>query len=170
MSGIVQRPTGSGKGAFSLLGGEHVQVAYVTSDIEEACSTFRAHYGVPDFHAIEADIPAGGKMSVRLAWAGGVMIELIAASGPGSEFYTKRLAPDGFSIRFHHLAYILEDEAAWATLHSEIEKRKLKIVLEGDAPGFMKFCYIEAEHLDHYLEYFLLEPSAIQLFETLPSA
>ena len=166
---IIDRPKMNASPRAGLLCGEHIQVAYVTSYIERACTIFSERFGVKDYATIESELPAGGKLRVKLAWTGGTMLELIEASGNGTAFYTERLPSDRFSIQFHHLAYLLEDAAAWQELEEQIVTQKRSVPFRGVTPGFMRFCYVHAEELGHYLEYFLLGPEGVAFFESIPA-
>ena len=166
---MVTRPRMDDRPGQGLLHGEHIQVAYVTNDIERACSVFRERYGVETFGPLDADLPSGGKIHIELAWVGGTMLEIIEASGPGTEFYTSRLPTDEFAIRHHHLAYLVPDQAAWDELQNTIKTGGWEIVFEGHTDGFMSVCYVDAKELGHYLEYFLLGPAGVAFFESVPA-
>ncbi|MBV1686224.1 VOC family protein [Novosphingobium sp. G106] len=170
MTKIVNRPKTNGSPRNGLLCGEHVQIAYVTNDLDRACAIFCDRYGVKEFANLDADLPAGGNMRVKLAWSGGTMLELIEASGPGTAFYTDRLPVDQFSIQFHHVAYILDGLTAWNELEDRIAAEERSVPLRGDTPGYMRFCYVYAEELGHYLEYFLLDAEGIAFFESIPGS
>lgn len=169
MTKIVNRPKMSTRPRDGLLCGEHVQVAYVTNDIDRACAVFSERYGVNTFTNLDSELPAGGKIRVKLVWMGGTMLELIEASGKGAEFYNERLPADQFSIQFHHLAYLLDDLSAWNELEERIAQEKRSVPFGGNTPGFMRFCYVHAEELGHYLEYFLLEDEGVAFFESISS-
>lgn len=170
MAKIVNRPNTNGSPRNGLLCGEHVQIAYVTNDLDRACAIFCDRYGVKEYASLDADLPAGGNMRVKLAWTGGTMLELIEASGAGTAFYTDRLPVDRFAVQFHHVAYILDGLPAWNELQERISVDGLSVPFRGDTPGFMRFCYVWAEELEHYLEYFLLGPEGIAFFENIPGS
>lgn len=166
---IVKRPPTTIAPREGLMRAEHFQVAYVTSDIQRACAVMRERYGVEAFFGMDAPCH-GGSMHVELAWVGGVMIELIQAQGPGTEFYTDRLPKDRFAIRHHHYGYLVPDLDAWDSLKANVERGGWPIVFENHVEGLLRFFYVEAGDLGHYLEYFLLEPGGVALFEGIPAS
>ena len=148
----------------------HFQIAYVTNDIERAAAVFSARHGIASFYGMEAEHPDGGTLKVKLAWAGGVMYELIEAMGPGTDFYTERLPQGGFAIRHHHLAYLVDNAADWTDLMAELDRQAMPIVFSGHTEGFLRFCYAYSAELDHYLEYFLLEEGGTAFFQSIPAS
>jgi Glyoxalase/Bleomycin resistance protein/Dioxygenase superfamily len=165
---IMSRPVGTPAGS-GLLQAEHFQMAYVTGDVERARDVLRTRYGVRNFAPLHATMPAGGRVHIELAWTGGIMIELIEATGPGAEFYNDMLPATGFSLRHHHLGYLVRDRVAWEALITTIEDEAYPIAYEGQREGFLRFCYIKAPEFDHYLEYLLLEPAGVRFFENVPA-
>jgi hypothetical protein len=168
MTDLLKRPALSGSQTAGPLGFEQIQSAYVTNDIDRARDVLRARYGLASFHDLTAHLPEGGDIEVSLAWAGRTLYELISARGPGTEFYTNNLPKTRFAIRHHHLGFLVPDEKAWDTLERQIARDAWRIVFQRDAPQFMRACYIEAPELGHYLEYLLLRPAAVALFESVP--
>lgn len=170
MSSILKRPAIN----IAPLGGvfrcEYFQTSYVTNDLTRACEVFSSRYGVGEYHVLEAPAENGSHISVRLAWIGGHLIEVVQASGRGMEFYNARLPADEFAIRHHHMGYLLPDEQAWQDFESEIAGSGWNVVMEGDTEGFLKFKYVEAPELDHYMEFFLLGPGGIEMFESVPAS
>lgn len=164
MKPVVQRPSiwpTSGGGALRH---EHFQVAYATNDLERACAEF-ARLGIAKFSSLEGEMPGGGYVQVRLAWFGGIMYELVAASGTAAEFYNRRLSPDEFGLHFHHHGYLLQDQPEWDELMRDIERSGHPIVMHNHTPGFLKVCYIEVAPLGHFLEFILPEQAQIDFFE-----
>ena len=138
----------------ALLGREHSHSAWVTNDLDRAVEVFSARYGVGAFSFIEGQMPSGGHIRVAFAWAGGQVLEIIAATGPGSEFYAEML-PDGdeFAIRFHHLGFIVHDEAGWRALEADLKAGDWPIAHQTLTGDFIDAYYIKAPELGHYLEY-----------------
>jgi hypothetical protein len=167
---LVRRPSLNVRPGEGLLKAEHFQVAYVTNDAARACQVFKDRYGIKAFGPLDAETPAGGKIHIELAWAGGIMFEIIEASGPGTDFYNDRLPKDGFAIRHHHYGYLTHTEAEWEALQDEIRRGGWTIAMSGHSEGFMRFAYVEAPELGHYLEYFLLDPAGVAFFENVPAS
>lgn len=164
----VRRPCSVFGPAKGLLRPEFFQVAYVTNDIAQARNVFRDCYGVGHFAAFDARLEAGGEIHFELAWAGGIMLELISATGAGTDFYNDRLPPDQFAVRHHHFGYLVENNTSWSEMNSQIREKGCKVALEGAVEGQMQYVYIDASHLGHYLEYFVLGPDGADFFESVP--
>lgn len=169
MTDIVRRPPPSFAPGAGLFRNDHCQVAYVTNDIERALEVFAQRYGVTAFRRLEGPLPAGGQIRVEFAWAGGALLEVTQADGPGSELFRAGLPAEGFAIRFHHLGYFIHDEAGWAALEAEIERDGVRVLSKGHAPGFTRTCIVEAPELGHYIEYILPEAGGIAFFEGIPN-
>lgn len=169
MTRVVKRPPKIVKPGDGLLRNDHCQIAYVTNDLARARAVFSERYGITDYLHFPADLPAGGHLDLALAWAGGVMYELVEAEGPGSEFYTDRLPADRFAIRHHHLGYFVETKQGWDALMQEIERGRWAVAFRNDLPGFLSACYIEAPEMEHYLEYVYCEPGGAALFDRVPN-
>jgi len=132
---------------------EHSHSAWVTNDLDRAVEIFKDRYGVKDVSYLEGDSPSGGHIRVAFAWAGGQVLEIIQATGAGFEFYNEML-PDGeFAIRFHHLGFIIHDDAGWKQLEEEIAEGMWEVPLSTLTGDFIDAYYIKAPELGHYLEY-----------------
>lgn len=148
---IVMRPVRT-RGT-SVLAPEFFQIAYVTTDLDEAQRVMKARYGIAEFTIIENDLPDGrGAVRIAVAWVGDVMVELIQAKGDVA-FYTSTLPAEGFAIRHHHYGYFIGSDAEWDRLHQQFERDGWPIVFSSVAPDFLRVSYVEAPELGHYLEY-----------------
>lgn len=139
--------------ASGLLCQEHSHSAWVTNDLDRALDVFRKRYGVGDFSFIEGPSPEGGHIRVAFAWAGGQVLEIIRATGPGFEFYNEMLPEGEFAIRFHHLGFLVEDEAGWKRLEEELRRGEWPIAYSTLTGDFIDAYYVKAPELGHYLEY-----------------
>jgi len=153
----------------SLLGREHSHCAWVTNDMESAVEIFSRRYGVTDFRFIEGPTQQGGSIRVAFAWAGGQVLEIIAASGPGTHFYNGMLPEDRFAIRFHHLGFIIHDDAGWRALEADLERSRLPIVHRSLSGTFIDAYYVEAPELGHYLEYVRPFAAGIEFYADVPA-
>jgi catechol 2,3-dioxygenase-like lactoylglutathione lyase family enzyme len=168
MTSPIQRPAAILAPGTGLFRNDHFQIAYATNDIERACDIFRQRFGIREFRRLEGQLPAGGKIHIELAWAGGAMYELLQTSGPGSSFFNAVLPAGGFAIRHHHLGYIVEDIAGWEALQDEIRQAGWTIHSNSNNQGFLRACIVEVPELHHYMEFFLLEPAGIAFFDGVP--
>jgi hypothetical protein len=151
MTAMIKRdPVPSAPG---LLCKEHSHSAWVTNDLDRALDIFTRRYGVDKFSFLEGEGPSGGRIKVAFAWAGGQVLEVICASGPGFEFYNDLLPPDEFAIRFHHLGFVIHDDADWKQLEEELSEGGWQIPLSTLAGDFIDAYYTKAPELGHYLEY-----------------
>jgi hypothetical protein len=151
-----------------LLLSDHFEVAYATNDIDRALDIFAARYGIAEWRRLEGDLPEGGRIRIELAWCGGVIYELLTASGPGSEPYVERLPADRFAIHHHHLGFLIHDAAEWDALREEIARSGWTVRADTDIAGFMRQIFVEAPELGHLLEYLWPEPAGMAFFDSVP--
>lgn len=144
------------------------QHAYVVRDLDAAIETFGRYYGVTQFTTVPMPPMEGGAaMRIGLAWSAGQMIELIEAEGPGFEIYTDWI-DGGPDIRLHHFGYLIENDAQWAALERRLAEEGKPHVFSGDA-GFVKFIYVYATELGHYLEFVYPNAEGKAFFESVPA-
>jgi hypothetical protein len=166
----IVRPRSNFRPSDGLLLNDHFQVAYVTNDLPRAREILQERYGIGAFRHLEAKLPHDGEIQLELAWAGGIMLELIWAHGPGTEFYNDRLPPQSFAIRHHHLAYFIHDQTSWDALQETIRTQAWNIVIENRIEGYMRWCYVDAPELGHYLEYIFPDPAGVAFFQSIPGS
>ena len=167
MSGTTERKPP--KAGHSMLGREHSHSAWVTNDLDRAVDILSERYGVRDFSFIEGAMPSGGFIRVAFAWAGGQVLEIISATGPGAEFYNTMLPADGFAIRFHHLGFIIHDDEGWRALEEDLRASDWSIVHRTLTGTFIDAYYIEAPELGHYLEYVRPFAAGVQFYAAVPA-
>jgi hypothetical protein len=170
MAGLVNRPPIELAHRHGLLRKDHFQVSYVTNDIERAKNTFAERYGISKFASLGGPMPDGGSIAVAFAWVGGTLYEIIQASGPKTEFYNRDLPTDRFAIRFHHLGFLVHDQAAWRQLEREIKEGKWTVAYTSLNSGFMDAYYVEAPELGHYLEFIYPQQAGVAFFESVPAS
>lgn len=153
-----------------MLRGDHLQIAYATNDLEQAKALFAERFGIARFTGLGGPLREGGEIHAEFAWAGGIMYELLTASGPGSEIYVERLPTDRFGLIHHHLAYLVHDAAEMAALRATIARGEWQMRVDQRIEGFMHQIFVEAPELGHLLEYLMPEPAGYAfLFETVPN-
>jgi len=155
-------------GARGMLCKEHSHSAWVTNDLDRALEIFSRRYGIGDFTFIEGPSPEGGHIRVAFAWAGGQVLEIICASGPGFDFYNDILPVDEFAIRFHHLGFVVHDDAGWRQLEEELAESGWPIVYSTLTHDFIDAYYIEAPELGHYLEYVRPFAAGSRFYDAVP--
>ncbi len=110
----------------------------------------------------------GGAIKVAFAWAGGQILEIICASGPGGEFYNEMLPENEFAIRFHHLGFVIHSEEDWKLLEQELQEGDWSIALTELSGNFIDAYYIKAPELGHYLEYVRPFPNGDDFYNSVP--
>lgn len=156
------------QGGPGLLCKEHAHTAYVTNDMDRALAIFAERYGIARVTFIEGPMPQGGQIKVAFARAGGQIYEVIAASGPGTEFYNELLPEGEFAIRFHHLGFIIHDEAGWRELERELEAGGWPIAYSTLTGNFIDAYYVKAPELGHYVEYVRPFETGVDFYASVP--
>lgn len=151
------------------------QVAYVTTDLDEALPRIRATTAVRDFATLEMSPVIeyrGCKVSLSaraaLAWTGNTMIEVIEPRGDEMAVWRHGLGGDGFRMAFHHLGVFVDDyEAA----RDEVLLAGHSIAVEGEIPGMARFLYLDhTATLGHFVEHVWLSGAGHEFFAGLPRA
>ncbi len=168
MGEFITRPNATFSPAAGLLRTEQFQMAYATRDIDRACDLFRKRFGIKEFRRLEGQMPSGGHIRVELAWVGTIMYELITATGPGSDLYVGRVPEGEFSIRHHHLGFLIHDAAQWEELMTTIKQNNWTMPRKSHNAGFMQSCFVDVPELGHYFEYIFPEPAGLAFFEAVP--
>jgi hypothetical protein len=168
MFAILQRPQAAARLGESVLTAEHFEIAYATNDLDRARAVFADRLGITQFAPLGGALPEGGEIEILLGWAGGVMYELLSASGPGSAVYMERLPTDRFAVQHHHLGYLIHDAVEWAGLEAEIARRGWTIRVDANIEGFMRQKFVEVPELGHLLEYLWPEPAGLAFLDTVP--
>jgi hypothetical protein len=114
-------------------------------------------------------MPLGGQIRVAFAWAGGQVLEIISATGPGTDFYNEMLPDDEFAIRFHHLGFIVYDEAGWSALEADLKAGDWPIAHKTLTGNFIDAYYIKAPELGHYLEYVHPLQAGVDFYASVPA-
>ncbi|MCB2079572.1 MAG: hypothetical protein KDE55_17980 [Novosphingobium sp.] len=166
MTTMIKRP--AQPLASGMLCKEQSHSAWVKNDLDKAIGIFSDRYGVRDFTFIEGPSPEGGHIKVAFAWAGGQVLEIICGTGPGFDFYNEMLPDDEFAIRFHHLGFVIEDEAGWQQLERELRDGDWPIAYSTLTHDFIDAYYIKAPELGHYLEYVRPFAAGVDFYNAVP--
>lgn len=169
MQAKLHRPLPTISPGESLLKAEHFEIAYATTDLDRAKALFAHRFGITEWAPLGGPLPQGGEISILLGWAGGVMYELLTASGPGSDIYVGRLPADRFAVQHHHFGYLIRDAEEWAALEAEIARQGWPAPVNHTIPGFMRQIFVEVPELGHLLEYLWPEPAGLAFFDSVPS-
>jgi hypothetical protein len=165
----MKRPAAAHNSNAEMLQAEHFQIAYATNDIERAMQIFRERFGIKEFCQLKGQMPSGGQIHIELAWVGNTMYELVTSSGSGSDVFMKNIPADVFTLRHHHLGYLIHNDAEWNALLATIERNGWRILTKNSTVGFMQTLIVESPELGHCLEYLYPEPAGLDFFEAVPS-
>jgi len=148
------------------------QIAYVTNDSDRAAALLKERYGAGDFYFMR-DIPnEAGAMTIALAYAGSMNIELIQPSASGPALYSDWIKDaGGFALRHHHYGMLINDEAGWQAMRARVIELGAAIPMEGAVPGGLDYLYADTTaDLGHYLEYIRLYEGGREMFRAVPGS
>ena len=157
--------------AKGLLHSDHFQIAYVTNDLDHAVDVFRTRFGIETFRANDSELPGGARISTRTVWIGSTMYEIACGSGPGMEAFSSYAPPGGeFVLKFHHLGYLVPDDATWAAMEREVARGGWEMFKSNDTPGYVRACFVDVPELGHLIEFILPREGLIEKFNATPVA
>lgn len=150
---------------FARPDARHSQIAYVTSDLDEAMARWRDAFDVPAFFVFANDAPGMEcshpyRLRIALASVGGTEIELIEPLD-GNAMYAESLPADGsFAMQFHHVCIRVEGLLADFDAHmASIDPERHPVVYRGGMGEVMRFAYTdERATLGHYVEHVWFDP------------
>jgi hypothetical protein len=151
-----------------------LQIAYVTTDVDEAIARFVAEHNVPAWArlpGIEIESMGGRhcKLNIALAFVGQTQLELIEPLSGDDRIYREALPQTGFAIRHHHFAQLIESEAAFDTQREQMAARGVPIVVDGQSPGAARYFYTDHRAtLGHYIEHIWYTHAGLAGMEQLP--
>ena len=151
-----------------------LQIAYVTTDVDEATDRFGREQNVQAWArlpGIEIESIAGRrcKLNIALAFVGSVQLELIEPLSGDDRVYRDALPGDGFAIRHHHIAQLIGSEAAFETQREEMTAAGVPVVIDGQSPGYARYFYTDHRAtLGHYIEHIWYTPAGLAAVEQVP--
>ena len=162
--------------ASAIFAGDAVhQIGYATTDCKEAVRRYRERFGVGNFLELEGNqtVIAPGQvatLNIAMAFVKGTMIEFIEPVGGADAIYREVLPQSGFALRQHHLGYAMFSEAEWEAAQGVIRELGIRVVLDGEAPGVMRYQYIDTRaDLGNYIEYlYYLGDGGRQMLNAIP--
>ena len=146
---------------FPRANARHSQIAYVTTDLEQALAVWREDFDVPAFHVFTNDMPGlesshPYRLKIALATVGGTEIELIEPLDGSAPLHAEPLPADGsFALRFHHVAMRIEGTLADFEAHmASLDPVRHPVVWSGAFADMMRFAYTDERNtLGHYVEH-----------------
>jgi hypothetical protein len=155
---------------------KHHQVAYITTNLEEALQRFDATYGIDRFLVMNtAEHPAEPPqrpIKMALVRTAGTEFEIIQPLEAEDHVYSDPLPKDGsFALQFHHIAVTFHgtlDE--FEEFRAKVDRKLHPIVVDGRIEGQVRWFYTdERPTLGHYIEYCWFSPElAAFMRESVP--
>lgn len=144
---------------------KHSQIAYVTTDMDEALRRLDKAYGLSAFHVFntvdQPSHPDQPALNIALVRCAGVEFEVIQPLGSNDEVYSVTLPRDGsFALQFHHIAGIVHGTMAdFEAYRASIDTIEHPIVVDGWAGDDARWFYTdERATLGHYIEHCWFSP------------
>ena len=137
------------------------QIAYATSDVEQAAKLFHDRFGTGPFTIFDPGI-----MRIGLAYAGTTMYEVIQPLDDTSGLYANWIAGiEGFALRHHHFGILVDTKDELAAVRAAHVDSGTAVAIEGSMTGVLDFLYVDTTaSLGHYLEYVLLDEGGRAMF------
>lgn len=136
--------------------GRFYQVGYVTRDIDAAIAQLQARMGATLVDVLY-DLRDGNGEQVALKNLShmslpGAEIELIEPRPHWSSIYLDALPERGDDIGFHHLGFLIPDDATWDAAMASFETFGTPVVMSGATPQ-VRFAYVDTRRqCGHYSE------------------
>lgn len=157
-------------GSFSGL----FQMAYVTTDIDQAIAHFAEHQGIGQFLVLR-DLPIQtgpgreATLNVALAYAGDWQVELIEPRGGDDLIYRQPLPQSEFGLAFHHVAQSVPSAEVLARIRAEQLRLGHAIVIEGKSPGNLDYFYSDhRQTLGHCIEHCYYTEQGLAFLAQIP--
>jgi hypothetical protein len=145
---------------LKLSGLHHHQLAYVTTDLDEALLRLEKAYGLDRYFFIdtlaEPSYPEQPALKIAMVRMGGTELEIIQAIGPRAELWSDPLPKTGsFALMFHHIAFTVPGtKADYERYRASFDMRKHPVVTEGSVGDKAYWFYTdERATFGHYIEY-----------------
>jgi hypothetical protein len=144
---------------------KHHQIAYVTTDMDEALRRLDKAFGLDSFYFIDTEIMRSyeGQPSLLIALVrtGGTEFEVILPRGKGSELWSDPLPKDGsFALLFHHIAFTVHGTMQdYERYRASFDVETHPIVTEGWSGNDARWFYTdERATLGHFIEHCWFSP------------
>jgi hypothetical protein len=153
---------------------DHVQIAYVTDDIDAATQHLETMLGTAPFH-INRNASLGGTIRVdgaiadeweihaAMTYAGATNIEVIQPVRGAVDLYTDGIRP-GHLLTIHHLGFVVDDFDEASRVVAASGRTWIQEATFGD----IRFGYLDVtDELGHYAEIMELGPRATAYFASI---
>jgi hypothetical protein len=152
----------------SLFSGRLFQVAYVVRDAGAAIEGFRSRCAIDRWKRLALP-PGYGVNGLAFAYVNGVLHELVEVDVDlAIPVYRSHIpdAPD--DARFHHLAYMMDTEAAYWEAVAASQAAGFPEAVSGEFQGILTYYADSFARLGHYTELVHLKPDARDFFADVP--
>lgn len=155
---------------------KHHQLAYVTTDLDEALSRLDKAFGLSRFYVFntvdQPSHPDQPALKIALVRTGGTEFEVIQPLGSNDAVYSDPLPKDGsFALLFHHVAFTVHGTMAdFEAYRASIDTAEHPIVVDGWMADQVRWFYTdERATLGHYIEHCWFSPElAAFMAESVP--
>lgn len=158
---------------MTVLFRQHFQTCYLVDDVKQSMADFGDKYGITKWHVLDMLEMMGEGAPARfiaLAWAGGMMIELIEPDEAVPSIYKGWQKDSGQEARFHHLGFLVYSEEDFAEIKQQLLEQGFPIVAEAELGDVLKAAYMDTtKALGHFYELiYLPDGESSQFFADVP--
>lgn len=150
----------------------HHQIAYVTTDMDEALRRLDEAFGLTRFYVFDTisqpSHPNQPALKIALVRTADVEFEVIQPLGSNDAVYSDPLPKDGsFSLQFHHIAATIDGTVEdFERYRAGIDTAAHPIVVDGWAGADARWFYTdERATLGHFVEHCWFSPRLIAIMD-----
>lgn len=142
------------------------QLGFVARDLDRAMAMLSMRYGVTRFREKRAD----PQMETAHAYAGAMMLEIIAIPQDGLELYRGYIPDKAEAIRLHHHGFRVAEPDRWEEIAAAIEASGQATAMKGAVmDGHLRYLYADTRaDLGIYSEYVCLTGPALGIYDDVP--
>jgi len=156
----MDKVKGNAGGMFTFPGLRHSQIAYVTTNLDEALRRIDAAFELERYYFIDTrknpTHPDQPPLRIALVRTARTEFEVIEPLGPGAEVWSDPLPKDGsFALQFHHFAVVLDGTLTdFARYRASWDSERHPVVVDGYAGDDARWFYTdERATLGHFVEH-----------------
>ena len=156
----------------ALLAQRIFQIAYVTTDVDEAVRQFDLRLGVARWHVmrglhVAVRDGASAVLDVALANRGDMQLEIIAPVSGDDQVYREAIeGASGFRLVHHHVAQLLPTIDQWEASKAFALKQGFALAVDGSDESGTRYFYADTRSLlGHYLECVFYAPGTLYYFD-----
>ena len=143
------------------------QLGYVVRDFDSGIAFAGQSFGIEEFKLMRN--LSGNARNVALAYASGIMIELIEPRDRVNGIYASAVPAGLDAMMLHHIGYIVSDEQGWADACHRLDGHDIPVVAQGEVPGVLRFLYADTRPLlGHFVEYIFPLDDVGSMFDSVP--